>query len=193
MAKLLVLNRKPLTWPVRVAIGLGLSAPVGYLLLRGRADALPLLADHAFFWPGTFAFGLFFTWALARRSWRHPKPCAPWERSRKRLVAGTSLRYLLPCILAGMFVAWLHGPTLESINRVFATDRDFQMYGFVASPYFDGVRVTTPYLNDENGIILRREVLRDKKPDVGDFVRITLRRGALFAHYVSDVRCEKLK
>jgi hypothetical protein len=193
MAKLLTLNKKPLTWPVRVAIGLALSAPVGYLLLRGRAEALPLLASNAFLWPGATLFGVYFTWALARRSWRHPKPCAPWDRSRSRLIAGTFLRYLLPCFFAGLVVAWLHGPTFESINRILATDRDFEMYGFVTSPYFDGVKVTTPYLNDENGIVLRREVLRDAKPDVGDLVRITLRRGALFALYVSDVHCEKLR
>lgn len=184
--------KKPLTWPVRIAVGLSLSAPVGYLLLRGRTEELPLLAPNAFLWPAAIAFGLYFTWASARRSWRHPKPCAPWDRTRRQLIAGTFLRWLLPGLAAGLLIAWLHGPTLESANRLFATGRDFEMYGLVTSPRADGVLVTTPYLPDPD-LVLRRPVLRDTRPGVGDLVRITLRRGALFARYISDVSCEPMR
>lgn len=191
MAKIFALNKRPLTWPVRIAIGLAMSAPVGYFLLRGRAEEYPLLNPHEFEFLATAGFTLYFTWALARRHWRHPRPAPPGARSRRKLIAGTFLKYLIPCFLAGLLVAWLHYPTLEAINRALSVGNDHALWGFVVQP--NPVRVSSPYLGPDKDLVLTSARFRSPAPQAGMLVKLTFRRGALGALYVHEFSYEKVQ
>lgn len=181
------------SWPLKIAIAVVVWAPIGWLMFRDNAEKFPLIAASAFFWPFTFIFGLFFTWALARRRWYHPPPAAPGERSKFRLVVGSLLLFLIPGLILGALVSAIYAPTLATINGMFAAEPDYEVWGFVIGTDAGGIKVSSPYFGAARELTLRHRRFLEGKPAAGNLIRLKLRRGILLARYVTEFQYEKTR
>lgn len=181
------------TWPLKIGVAIMAWGPIGWLLFRDNMEKYPLLASSAFFWPFTFTFGLFFTWALARRRWRNPPPAAPGERSRLRLVVSSFLLFLIPGLLFGAVASSLYGPVLATINGMLATASDHEIWGFVVGTDRDEIKVSSPLLGPGRELSLKHKRFLEGRPNAGNLIRMKLRRGFLLARYLAEFQYEKTR